>query len=100
MLANASRFVSELVIDEISGGDLEIAAERLAIVRGLPVLPANDDVCSLVHAYGWRLGLTGHARADLPHYAFAVAHSMDYLVTWNCAHIANGAIVRQLIQVN
>ncbi len=25
---------------------------------------------------------------------------MDYLVTWNCAHIANGQVIRRLLAVN
>jgi hypothetical protein len=36
----------------------------------------------------------------LPHFAFAVAFEMDYLVTWNCARIANGEIVRRLREAN
>jgi hypothetical protein len=42
----------------------------------------------------------GKAKADLPHFAFAVAYKMDYLVTWNCSHIANGEIIRRLFEVN
>jgi hypothetical protein len=56
----------------------------------LPVLQLNEDVREMVHLYDQRLGLAGRAKADLPHFAFAVAFEMDYLVTWNCAHIANG----------
>jgi hypothetical protein len=40
------------------------------------------------------------ARADLPHVAFAVAYAMDYLVIWNCAHLANGEVIRRLREVN
>ncbi len=66
----------------------------------LPILELNDDVRALVHADDMKLGLVGRARADLPHFAFAVAFAMDYLVTWNCAHIANGEIVRRLREAN
>ena len=52
------------------------------------------------HEYDGRLGLTGRARADLPHFAFAVAYRMDYLVTWNCRHIANGEVIRRLLDAN
>ena len=53
-----------------------------------------------MQAYDHKLGLKGRARADLPHFAFAVAYEMDYLVTWNCAHIANGEVVRRLREAN
>ncbi|MCH8218281.1 MAG: hypothetical protein IH892_16105 [Planctomycetes bacterium] len=38
--------------------------------------------------------------ADIPHFAFAVSYQMDYLVTWNCSHIANGEMIRRLATVN
>jgi hypothetical protein len=34
------------------------------------------------------------------HLAVAAVHSIDYLVTWNCAHIANGEIIKHLIKIN
>jgi hypothetical protein len=93
-------YISEAVLDEIRRGDPDAAARRLAFVDKLPVLELNDDVRALVHLYDQKLGLRGRARADLPHFAFAVAFETDYLVTWNCAHIANGEIVRRLREVN
>ena len=93
-------YISDAVLNEIRGGDPDAAARRLAIVNGLPVLQLNDDVRNLVHEYDRRLGLTGRARADLPHFAFAVAYQMDYLVTWNCRHIANGEVIRRLLDAN
>ena len=32
--------------------------------------------------------------------ACVVAYKLDYLVTWNCTHIANGAIIRRLGDIN
>jgi len=93
-------YISDAVLNEIRGGDPDAAARRLAIVGGLPVLQLNEDVRSLVHQYDRRLGLVGRARADLPHFAFAVAYEMDYLVTWNCRHIANGEMIRRLLDAN
>lgn len=93
-------YISDAVLNEIRGGDPDAAARRLAIVNGLPVLQLNEDVRNLVHEYDRRLGLVGRARADLPHFAFAVAYQMDYLVTWNCRHIANGEVIRRLLDAN
>ncbi len=93
-------YISEAVLNEIRSGDAEAAARRLEIVEGLPVLELNDDVRNLVHEYDERLGLLERGRADLPHFAFAVGYEMDYLVTWNCRHIANGEIIRRLIHAN
>ena len=93
-------YISEAVLAEIRAGDPDAAARRLAIVDGLPILALNEDVRGLVHAYDQRLRLGARARADLPHVAFAVAYTMDYLVTWNCAHLANGEVIRRLQEVN
>jgi hypothetical protein len=93
-------YISEAVLAEIRAGDPDAAACRLAIMDGLPLLALNEDVRTLVHAYNQRLRLAEHARADLPHLAFAVAYAIDYLVTWNCAHLANGEVIRRLREVN
>jgi hypothetical protein len=87
-------------MEEIRAGDARAAAQRLSIVEGLAVLAFDDEVRHLVREYDRRLGLPPAGRADLPHLAFAVAYEMDYLVTWNCRHIANGEIIRKLIDVN
>jgi hypothetical protein len=54
----------------------------------------------LTRHYDRTLGLSGKARADIPHLAYAVAYQMDYLVTWNCAHLANGEMIRRLFEAN
>ena len=93
-------YISDAVLNELRGGDPDAAVRRLAMVDGLPALQINDDVRRLVREYDRRLGLVGRARADLPHFAFAVAYQMDYLVTWNCRHIANGEVIRRLLDAN
>jgi hypothetical protein len=93
-------YISEAVLDEIRTGDPDAVTRRLAIVNQLPVLKLNEDVRALVHIYDQKLGLVGRAKSDLPHFAFAVAFEMDYLATWNCAHIANGEIIRRLREAN
>lgn len=93
-------YISEPVLDEIRAGDPNAITRRMEYVVGLPVLKLTNDVRQLVHEYDKRLVLTGRARADLPHFAFAVAYEMDYLVTWNCQHIANGEIIRRLLKAN
>jgi len=92
--------VSEAVLDEIRAGDPEISARRLEIVQGLPILSFNDAVKSLAKIYSRRLGLHPDASTDIIHIAFAVAYEIDYLVTWNCKHIANGHVIRRLQEVN
>jgi len=93
-------FISEAVVAEIRMGDPGASARRLQLVRDLPRLELNDDVRSLVELYDKKLGLATRAKVDVLHIAFAVGYRLDYLVTWNCNHIANGEVVRRLQQLN
>lgn len=93
-------YVSEAVLDEIRAGDPEVATRRLGVVQDLLVLELRDDVIELAEIYGRSLGLPERAKIDLIHVAFAVAYNLDYLVTWNCKHIANGSVIRRLIELN
>lgn len=93
-------YVSEAVLEEIRAGDPDYVVRRLRVVAGLSVLAFSGDVEWLIRIYDRQLGLQGSARADLPHFAYAVAYNIDYLVTWNCAHIANGQVIRRLTRVN
>jgi hypothetical protein len=93
-------YVSEAVLGELRAGDPEAIERRLRSIGSLPVLALNADVRALTGHYERTLGLFGRARADVPHFAYAVSYQMDYLVTWNCSHIANGEMIRRLLKVN
>lgn len=93
-------YVSEAVLEEVRAGDPEAVERRLRFIESLPVLALNEDVRVLTRHYGKTLGLSGKARADIPHMAYAVSYEMDYLVTWNCSHIANGEMIRRLLRAN
>jgi hypothetical protein len=67
------------------------------LVANLPILKFSGDVKALIQEYARRLAPAGASIADLPHFAFAVAYKMDFLVTWNCTHIANGRIIRRRV---
>jgi hypothetical protein len=92
--------VSDLVFREATAGHQDVARQRLAIIEGLPILGSSNAVDRLVQIYDEQLGLTGRAKGDLPHFAFAVAYECDFLVTWNCAHLANAIVVRKLQEIN
>ncbi len=55
---------------------------------------------ALGRVYGDNLGLPRGARLDIVHLACAVAYSLDCLLTWNCAHLANGLVIQRLQAIN
>ncbi len=70
-------YVSEIVMAEIRAGDVEARARRLQLTADLPILRQTKDVQTLARHYERTLGLSGKARADIPHFAFAVSYEMD-----------------------
>ncbi len=84
-------FVSQLVIDEASAGDADAVARRLAILDGIPLIEPQSGTDELVDALIQYLALPPRAVADAVHIALAVVNGIDFLLTWNCTHIANAA---------
>ena len=70
------------------------------MVSQLPVLGINEDVDDLADLYFRAIELPQKARADAYHLALATWHGMDYLATWNCAHIASGRVRRIIERLN
>ena len=85
-------FVSQFIIDEASGGDKTEAQKRLNAIETFPQLEVNDDVLRLAEALLSNNIIPKKAATDAAHIAVASVHGMDYLMTWNCAHIANATI--------
>jgi hypothetical protein len=85
-------FVSEFVLDEAGQGDKEAAAQRLRVLAECELLKATDEVRSLTLALLDAGLIPRKAAADAAHIAVAAVHGMDFLLTWNCRHIANAMI--------
>src|SRR3989304_1854568 len=85
-----SPFVSQIVFDEISRGDPQAAQRRLAAVQEFEVLEMTPEVAVLADIYYRALEIPDKVRNDSFHLALAVYRGMDYLVKWNCTHIASG----------
>ena len=82
-------FISPVVLEEIIDGDHVAAAERLAMVRELPVLPDHPKARILADILTAEVPIPDDSRADALHLALAAFHKMDYLVTWNQTHLDN-----------
>ncbi len=93
-------FISEVVIEEASLGDQEVAKRRLEVLRDFPHLELNDEVEKMAQVYMERLEIPEKSFRDAAHLAIACIHSVDYLVTWNCAHLANGEVIKKLTRIN
>lgn len=93
-------YFSQAVIKETSQGDAEIASQRLEIIRNLALLDLNQSVLDLAEQFLECSSLPAKADIDAVHIAAATVHGMDYLLTWNCKHIANAQIQRKLAEIS
>jgi hypothetical protein len=85
-------YTSQYVLDEISVGNAAAAAHRMAAATEMTVLSTNDGVIVLAQSLLNAGALPKKAVVDALHVAVAATHKMDYLLTWNCKHIANPAM--------
>ena len=93
-------YISQVVLDEVTRGDTEIAVKRLELLNGLPLVELNQAVRNLSAQFLLRSNLPAKASDDAVHIAAATVHRLDYLLTWNCKHIANAQIQRKLAEVS
>ena len=84
--------VSDAVLREASAGDPQTVQDRLAVLHGLPVLPASQEAQDLVDALVALGALSSTDREGAAHIAFAVVNRIQFLVTWNFKHIASAAL--------
>jgi predicted nucleic acid-binding protein len=82
-------YISDAVLLESAGGDPEAAKRRLEFLADIPVLSPTHEVDEIAATRIDRLSLPERALADAVHIAICIVHGIDYLLTWNCTHIAN-----------
>ncbi len=91
--------VSEVVLREAAAGDPEGAERRSAVLAGIDVVEVGEEALKLAEELVRRGAVPDVAAADALHIAIAVTNGVDYLLTWNCAHIANAAMRRAIDDV-
>lgn len=91
--------ISSFVMAEISRGDPDAARQRMESVVGLPEIMMSDAADALYEGLLAAKAVPIEAEADAMHIALAVVNGMDYLLTWNCAHINNAAHKKEIAKV-
>jgi hypothetical protein len=88
---------SDLVVEEAELGDPRAAQRRLRLLRDVPLLDSGDDARALARHLVAAAALPDTAASDAAHIAVATVHGMDYLLTWNCRHIANAQMRQRIV---
>ncbi|HIJ64938.1 MAG TPA: type II toxin-antitoxin system VapC family toxin [Candidatus Hydrogenedentes bacterium] len=84
--------VSELVREEAGKGDEEASTKRMTIIGEIPILQTSDAAVSLAKQLVSPGPIPPESAADALHIALAAFNGVDYLLTWNCKHLANAAL--------
>jgi len=80
---------SAAVFEELNEGNYSTKSEALDLMKGVPDLEIDNHVIAIVNAYISHKVMPKNPRGDALHLAVATYHKCDFLLTWNCNHIAN-----------
>jgi predicted nucleic acid-binding protein len=93
-------YVSDLVVLELQEGDYPGKQEALGLVASVPRLAPAPEIGEIVQAYLARHLMPGRDMRDAFHLAFASYYKLDFLLTWNCSHLANARKQQHIRAVN
>lgn len=98
--ATTELVTSLAVVDELERGAFAAKPQCLELVAPLPLLAIDPAVLEVVQAYIRHLVMPADPVGDALHLALASYHRCDFLVTWNCKHIANANKFGHIRRVN
>lgn len=93
---NFECYISQIVIDESSAGDPEDAKKRMEIINVFPALEVPEAAELLTSAILASGAIPPRGVRDAAHIAVAAVNDVDYILTWNCNHLANARILRRI----
>jgi len=86
-------------VREVRAGDATLASQRLEILRDIPMLPVSSEILKLAEDLITEGPIPRKAADDAAHIAIATVYGYEYLLTWNCRHIANAELHRAIRRV-
>ncbi len=76
------------------------AQKRLELIKDFAVLEVSNEVKDLAQRYFAVIQMPEKSKVDAFHLAVAAWHRMDYLLSWNCKHIASGRVRKIVRDIN
>ncbi len=95
-----SLLTSPAVIEELEQGDFPNKQDVIDLVTTLLILPIDENIGEIVDTYIAHKVMPGHPRGDALHLALASYHKCDFLLTWNCKHLANANKFGHIRRIN
>ena len=98
---NSYEFVtSTAVLRELERGSKPHKVDALNLALTLPAVSPDDAVDEIVRVYQRHKLMPLDPSGDVLHLALACYHGHDFLVTWNCQHLANASKTDHIRRVN
>lgn len=88
------------VIEELERGNHLRKNETLQLISNLPVLPIEEEIYEIVDTYIEHRLMPKDPHGDALHLALASCHHCHFLLTWNCAHLANANKFEHIRHIN
>ncbi|MCP4121724.1 MAG: type II toxin-antitoxin system VapC family toxin [Bacteroidetes bacterium] len=98
--SNYTLVTSTAVFDELSKGNKSHKEKALALAMTLPSVAPTDGIAEIVQVYVARYVMPKDPLGDALHLALASFHKCDYLLTWNCQHLANANKFAHIRRIN
>jgi hypothetical protein len=80
---------SVAVLEELERGDFPARDSCLSLLSDVPLLPTESGIGTVVQTYTDHHLMPANPAGDALHLALASHHKCDFLLTWNCKHLAN-----------
>ncbi len=93
-------YISTIVLDELNEGTFPTQSACLALVKDLLLLAVIQEVADIAAVYQVRRPMPKPPVRDALHLALASYCRMEYLLTWNCRHLANARKAQHLEKLN
>jgi len=93
-------YTSRFVITELTEAPRPKRTSGLRLLAGVPVLAEPPELEAVASFYVEQHAMPAEAAGDAYHLALASLHKLDFLLTWNCQHLANANKVRHLTVLN
>lgn len=93
-------YTSLPVLVELNGGNYPGRDDALKLLHNIPlfqVIPAIDEI---VTVYAQHKLMPSNNLVDAYHLALASYYEVDYLLTWNCRHLANVRKQEHIAKIN
>ena len=87
---------SEEVAREAMLGDTGMAQARIKVLADVQIVGITAEVEAMAATFMSTGALPPTMRPDATHLAAATLSGADYLLTWNCRHLANAHVLRRL----